>query len=158
MSEPDPAALAPTYAVFCPPLNTSPRIARDFVTSVLHSRRLDYLVDSAALCTSELVTNVCVHAKGSGALLWLAVGAAYVRVTVYDEAAADPPVMREGYDGESGRGLWLVDAVSEGRWGSGPGVPLGVCGAEGKGVWFELGQGGVSVERASRDGGTNGRL
>ncbi|MFK4064442.1 ATP-binding protein [Streptomyces sp. NPDC029674] len=136
---PDPQVAPYTYTLFCPPLETSPRIARDFVASVLRSRRLDGLVDSAALCTSELVTNACVHAVGVGSLVWLSVVASGVRVTVYDGAPDDLPVMREGYDAESGRGLWLVDAMSGGRWGSGPGAPFGGGGARtGKGVWFEL--------------------
>ncbi|WP_409239333.1 ATP-binding protein [Streptomyces sp. PA5.6] len=121
-------------------METSPRIARDFVASVLRSRRLDGLVDSAVLCTSELVTNACVHAIGVGSLLWLVVEAAGVRVTVYDGSPDALPVVREGDgDAESGRGLWLVDAVCEGHWGSGPGAPFGAGGAGvGKGVWFEL--------------------
>ncbi len=33
--------------------------------------------------------------------------------------------MRNGYGGESGRGIWIVDAVTEGRWGTDAGaVPL----------------------------------
>ncbi|XES00742.1 ATP-binding protein [Streptomyces sp. S1D4-11] len=56
----------PEYTLFCPPLETSPHIARDFVASVLRAQRLDdELVDAATLCTSELVTNACVHAKGT---------------------------------------------------------------------------------------------
>lgn len=126
-----------SYTLFCPPLDTSPRIARDFVASVLRAQRLDDFVDPAALCTSELVTNACVHAKGIGSLLWLAVESSGVRVTVYD-GEQSPPVMRHGYDGESGRGMWLVDALTEGRWGTAPGAPLGLGDVNGKGVWFEL--------------------
>ena len=53
-------------------------------------------------------------------MLRLAIEAAYVRVTVHDSDDR-PPALREGYDAESGRGLWLVDALSEGQWGVGPG-------------------------------------
>ncbi|WP_405861640.1 ATP-binding protein [Streptomyces sp. NBC_01515] len=55
----------PSYTLICPPLDTSPHIARDFVATVLRTLELDRaLVDDAILCTSELVTNACVHAKG----------------------------------------------------------------------------------------------
>ncbi|MEE1765833.1 ATP-binding protein [Streptomyces sp. SP18BB07] len=124
----------PKYALDCPPLDTTPRIARDFVASVLRALRLDALADDAVLCTSELVTNSCRHAKSSGAHLLLIAGPeGPVRVTVYDDDRT-PPSLHQGYDGESGRGLWIVDTVTEGRWGT------EALGASGKGVWFEVGK------------------
>lgn len=123
----------PKYALNCPPLDTTPRIARDFVASVLRALQLRSLVDDAVLCTSELVTNSCLHAKSSGAhLLLVAAPEGPVRVTIYDDDRTAPS-LPEGYGGESGRGLWIVDAVTEGRWGTEP------LGAAGKGVWFEIG-------------------
>jgi hypothetical protein len=132
----------PTYTLICPPLETSPRIARDFVASVLRELRLDdELVDDATLCTSELVTNACVHAKGDGAALWLAVEDGRVRVVVYD-GDENPPVIRgmtpQQWE-QGGRGLHLVDALTSGRWGHGPAVPYdGLSRPEGKSVWFDL--------------------
>ncbi|WP_369248350.1 ATP-binding protein [Streptomyces sp. R41] len=124
----------PEYALLCPPLATSPCIARDFVASVLRAQRLDALVDTATLCTSELVTNACVHAKGDGSALWLSVEPSRVRVIVYD-GDENPPVTREltpeGWE-QGGRGLHLVDALTDGRWGAVPSHP------EGKAVWFDL--------------------
>jgi hypothetical protein len=38
----------------------------------------------------------------------------------------------DGYDSESGRGMWLVDALTEGRWGTEPGAPLGLGDVNGK--------------------------
>jgi hypothetical protein len=131
-----------SYALFCPPHETSPRIARDFVASVLRELRLgDELVDDATLCTSELVTNACVHAKGDGAALWLAVEEGRLRVVVYD-GDESPPVMR-GLTPETwetgGRGLHLVDALTGGRWGHAPDVPYaGPPRPAGKAVWFDL--------------------
>lgn len=132
----------PEYTFRCPPLDTTPRITRDFVASVLRALRLDALADDAALCTSELVTNSCLHAKGPGAVLLLAADGVAVRITIYDEDRA-LPALREGYDCESGRGLWIVDALTEGRWGIEPGTSLGLGRDGGKGVWFELGSGGA---------------
>ncbi|MCX5525329.1 ATP-binding protein [Streptomyces bobili] len=136
----------PSYTLVCPPLDTSPHIARDFVATVLRALELDgSLIDDAILCTSELVTNACVHAKGGdGTVLWLAVEEGRLRVVVYD-GDENPPVIREltadTWERGGGRGLYLVDAVTEGCWGHGPDVPYGrrECPRpEGKGVWFDL--------------------
>nr|WP_168510086.1 ATP-binding protein [Streptomyces sp. S1D4-11]QIY97541.1 ATP-binding protein [Streptomyces sp. S1D4-11] len=132
----------PEYTLFCPPLETSPHIARDFVASVLRAQRLDdELVDAATLCTSELVTNACVHAKGDGSALWVSVESTGVRVVVYD-GDESPPVIREltpeGWE-RGGRGLYLVDAFTGGCWGSTPAVPYeGPVQPKGKAVWFDL--------------------
>jgi anti-sigma regulatory factor (Ser/Thr protein kinase) len=132
----------PTYTLFCPPLETSPRIARDFVASVLRELSLDTdLVEDATLCTSELVTNACVHAKGDGAALWLSADPQGIRVVVYD-GDENPPVIREltseGWE-TGGRGLFLVDALTRGSWGHGVAVPYdGPSRPEGKAVWFDL--------------------
>ena len=132
----------PEYTLFCPPLETSPHIARDFVASVLRAQRLDEeLVDAATLCTSELVTNACVHAMGDGSALWLSVESAKVRVVVYD-GDENPPVIREltpeGWE-QGGRGLYLVDAFTGGCWGAAPAVPYdGPAHPKGKAVWFDL--------------------
>lgn len=131
----------PECTLFCPPLETSPHIARDFVASVLRAQRLDALIDAATLCTSELVTNACVHAKGDGSALWLSVEPTGVRVVVYD-GDKNPPVMRElapeAWE-KGGRGLYLVDAFTDGRWGTDPTVPYGgLVRPDGKAVWFDL--------------------
>ncbi|UUU33479.1 ATP-binding protein [Streptomyces sp. CA-210063] len=132
----------PKYQLNCPLLPTTPHVARDFVTTVLHALALDALVDDAVLCTSELVTNSCVHTKERGVRLLLDTDGYRnaVRVTVYDESR-NPPIRLEGYDAESGRGLWIVDTVTEGRWGTER------LGAAGKGVWFELGEGRAAAAR-----------
>ncbi|MFI1967344.1 ATP-binding protein [Streptomyces pathocidini] len=106
-----------SYTLFCPPLDTSPGIARDFVANVLRARNLTQLVDAAALCTSEVATNAYLHARG------------VVRVTVYDGVAAKLPApQRLTPDLEGGRGLTIVDALTEGQWGTTTGAPLGLDG------------------------------
>ncbi|WP_155056291.1 ATP-binding protein [Streptomyces blattellae] len=131
----------PSYTLYCPPLETSPHIARDFVATVLRALKLDELVNDATLCTSELVTNACVHAKGDGAALWLAVEGGQVRVVVYD-GDENAPVTRELTPEvweKGGRGLFLVDALTDGRWGHAPALPYGgLSRPEGKAVWFDL--------------------
>ncbi|MDX2824994.1 ATP-binding protein [Streptomyces ipomoeae] len=125
----------PKYQLNCPRAAITPRVARDFVTTVLRALGLDALVDDAVLCTSELVANSCVHTEGQGVLLIVDTDGFRnaVRVTVYDESRT-PPRHLQGYDPESGRGLWIVDTVSDGRWGT------ELLGASGKGVWFEVGE------------------
>ncbi|EMF56910.1 MULTISPECIES: ATP-binding protein [Streptomyces] len=140
---------ATTYTLSCPSLDTSPHIARDFVATVLRALGLDTLVDAAALCTSELVTNACVHAKGGGSVLRLTVESWRVRVIVYD-GDENPPVMRELTQGgweEGGRGLYLVDALTDGHWGTSATVPQGdgLVRPDGKAVWFDLAAPGGSV-------------
>lgn len=135
-----PRSSALRYTLHCPTDLTAPRTTRTYVADVLWAQRLTDLLDDAVLCTSELMTNACVHAKGAeGAVLRMAVdvrGPVPLRVTVYDGDAETTPRLLEGYAPESGRGLWLVDMLSRGRWGTVPGAPLP---GGGKGVWFELG-------------------
>lgn len=132
------------YTLYCSTDLTVPRTARTYVTAVLHRHALTGLLDDAVLCTSELMANACLHARGAeGAVLRVAVdarGPVALRVTVYDGDAGTAPRLLEGYDPESGRGLWLVDMLSQGRWGTVTGAPLP---GGGKGVWFELGAPGA---------------
>ncbi len=136
----DGLAVPHSYTLYCPPLRTSPRVARDFVASVLRTLNLTAAVDAAALCTSELVTNTYLHAGGAGSLLWLAIELPSVRVTVYDDSPAEPTARPVPEYGEHGRGLQLVGSLAD-KWGVCQGAPLGLGGTRGKGVWFVLAAG-----------------
>lgn len=127
-----------SYTMFSPPLDTSPRIAREFVGSVLRSLGLAHVLDAAQLCVSELVTNSLQHAPCGGSLLWLDIRSLCVRIHVFDSSPA-APVPRRGTraSAEHGRGLVLVDALAD-RWGTEPGGPVGFGGVGGKGVWCEI--------------------
>ncbi|MGW2642188.1 ATP-binding protein [Streptomyces sp. NPDC001348] len=127
-----------TYTLFTPAVATSPKVCRDFVRSTLQTLGLGDLADTAALCTSELVTNVHQHVRGE-VHLRATVEAAGVRVAVYDGSHLPPrPQGRVGGDAESGRGLLLVASLADG---------FGVTGAErGKGVWFRLDAGEPQVQ------------
>ncbi|MEU0684134.1 MULTISPECIES: ATP-binding protein [Streptomyces] len=64
------------------------------------------------LAVSELVTNAVVHGRGE-VVLRITVTADVVRVSVTDHSPR-PAVLKEaGPDGESGRGIRLVDAISD---------------------------------------------
>ncbi|MFC5719117.1 ATP-binding protein [Streptomyces gamaensis] len=106
--------------------------------------------DTAELLTSELVTNALVHTDGSAVVtVTLTAGPAgpaqgLLRVEVRDFTTRQPAGAESGQGARgaqgadpwestatSGRGLLLVDALSDG-WGIRPH-------AVGKAVWFELG-------------------
>ena len=92
------------------------------------------LVDAAELLVTELVTNAVVHARSRARVLIVTAGdRGRVRIEVHDDAF-EPPRMG-GFDLEatSGRGLALVDAMSD-RWGV---EPMGST-RPGKRIWFEL--------------------
>ncbi|WP_327393075.1 ATP-binding protein [Streptomyces sp. NBC_01186] len=118
---------------------------------VAHCRRWDVpdaVADLAALCVSELLTNVIVHV-GDGApatvrLTWCGgeggsgevdsdSDSARVRLAVTDADPRPLPAPRAAApDAESGRGLALIEALSL-RWGVERRVPYA------KTVWCELG-------------------
>ncbi|MFI7318329.1 ATP-binding protein [Streptomyces venezuelae] len=104
-----------TYTLFIPGNAHSAKICRDFVQRTLETLGLGHLGDTAALCTSELVTNVHQHTK-SDVHLRAAVASTHVRIAVYDDGGQLPPPR-------------VPDAEEEG----------GVTPASaGKGVWFRL--------------------
>lgn len=140
-----PAQLAYEHSLFAPGDSTPPRVCRGFVRAVLFTHDLEALVMPAALCTSELVTNVHPHAKGS-AMLRIRLSPARLRVSVFDESP-DPPVVTRAAAGATacwGRGLALVAEMTN-TWG----VAGDRAGRFVKGAWFELGGGGGSVRHRS---------
>ncbi|MFI0982266.1 ATP-binding protein [Streptomyces sp. NPDC021093] len=129
MGESDVPELPCSYTLFTPNDPTSPKICRDFVRSALATLGLGELAETAALCTSELVTNVHQHAKGD-VHLRTRVERTHIRIAVYDNSPELPAPHRAKSNDEHGRGLFLVTALSD------------LCGisevAHGKGVWFQL--------------------
>ena len=118
-----PLALAPTLSAV--------RVARAFVRDICAEARLGRAVeDIVVLLTSEVVTNAFVHGR-SDARLTIAVLSDRVRVEVGDDNSRHP--RRADLDGEAldGRGLLLMDGLSE-RWGARSELI-------GKTVWFEVG-------------------
>jgi anti-sigma regulatory factor (Ser/Thr protein kinase) len=130
------AQLAYDYSLFAPGDATSPKVCRDFVRTVLRTLDREPLVMPATLCTSELITNVHLHTKGS-AMLRILLTLTRLRVTVFDESP-DPPVVAHPAVGAPacwGRGLALVAELAD-TWG----VADDRAGRFAKGVWFELGR------------------
>lgn len=105
------------------------REARRRVVQLLADRCPLTTVETAALLTSELVTNAVVHGAPPVELR-VELAEQVVRVEVHD-GADDPPVLRQaGPSDAGGRGLAIVDALAS-RWGA-------QRRDEGKALWFEL--------------------
>ncbi|MGQ4268592.1 ATP-binding protein [Nocardiopsis changdeensis] len=117
-------------------------IARHFTTVTLRGLP-QTVIDNAELVVSELVTNSVeangltmqtpVGEIGSRNLftLHLAASPTHLYIEVTDRAPGDPTPRYQDDDAESGRGLFLVEALCE-RWGVTPHQPIG------KTVWCVL--------------------
>ncbi|MEV5087125.1 ATP-binding protein [Actinospica acidiphila] len=90
------------------------------------------VIDAAQLCVSELVSNVITHVgPGTPISLLLSLRGARLRIEVRDpDAGVLPTLVRATEDAENGRGMALVDALSD-RWG----VDLH---RDGKVTWCEI--------------------
>ena len=82
--------------------------------------------DAAALIVSELVTNAIVHSGSEFVSCVLRLGGGLLRIEVTDQGiSSEEPTVRDPADDDvSGRGLLLVNAVSD-RWGVSPAIPAG---------------------------------
>ncbi|MFE6591130.1 ATP-binding protein [Streptomyces sp. NPDC057781] len=79
---------------------------------------LHELRDAAELCASELVANVIRHVgAGTPSTLVASLNGSNLRIEIHDpDARALPTLACTGPDAEEGRGMVLVDAISD-RWG-----------------------------------------
>lgn len=122
-----------SVAIALPQSPKAPRLARLAVRSALVRWRIDddELRYAALLIVSELVTNALRH--GGGELMHLEVRLEPTRLTiaVRDTAAALPAARSAEDDEETGRGLAIVEGVSD-EWG------VEQLGARGKRVWAQL--------------------
>ena len=110
-------------------------MGRAFVADALRRWKLEALVETAVLLTSELVTNALIHTDDD-AVLTATIGPRGLRVEVRDFVARRPRLcVPDADDGTHGRGLVLVQSLAD-AWGV---RSHGV----GKAVWFELNGGAV---------------
>ena len=114
-----------------PPEPRSAGDARHFVADTVRDVLPDALTEVAVLLTSELVTNVIVHAR-TPMRLSVDVEPAALRVAIADDVPRTP--VQRKVDGGSprltGRGMHLVESLAT-HWGVEPSP-------HGKTVWFEL--------------------
>ncbi|MCC3766690.1 ATP-binding protein [Streptomyces sp. UNOC14_S4] len=128
-----------TYTLELPRDPRAAGIARDTVRAVLDRHGMRELGDTAALLTSELVTNTYVHTAGPASVRLHGDEDATLRVSVWDTSSTVPALFggtREvvcDQRADSGRGLLLLRRCAS-TWGSvTPGTASG-----GKTLWFEL--------------------
>ena len=86
--------------------------------------------DTLELLVSEVATNALVHGRGDVCVSVLP-GTGRVRVEVADDSDVLPVARHAGTDAESGRGIALLEELSD-RWG------VDADQRHGKVVWFEL--------------------
>ncbi|WP_250291168.1 ATP-binding protein [Streptomyces atroolivaceus] len=114
---------------FCRRERRSVGAVREFTREAVTDWGFGARLDDVLVCVSELATNALLHGvpPGRGYLvrLRLEAGGCALSVEVHDSGGGVPAVRRP--DGESGRGLLLVDALAD-RWGVGARDP-------GKFVW-----------------------
>lgn len=116
-------------SITLPPEPRSAGEARHFVAEHVGNVLSAEVTEVAVLLTSELVTNVIVHAR-TPMLLSVDVDAYRLTVALADEAPRGP-VRRSGEGTRlTGRGMHLVESLSN-HWGVEP-TPVG------KKVWFEI--------------------
>jgi anti-sigma regulatory factor (Ser/Thr protein kinase) len=114
-----------------PPTAESASLARWLVNDLLKDLVDEDTRDTAALLTTELVSNAIRHTRDElGITVRLSGGR--LRVGVSDSSHRRPQLVQVGTRDTSGRGLHLVDALAE-RWGVEPDAR-----GLGKTVWFEL--------------------
>jgi anti-sigma regulatory factor (Ser/Thr protein kinase) len=128
-------------------LPTAPGHVRAWVRAALLAWDMSTLAEIAELVVTELVTNAVRASERPGRSLpyqdgqtpvigiCLLADGARLRIEIWDQAAGFPVLREADADAECGRGLALVDAMTEGRWGWYPAVHPWAA----KWVWAEIG-------------------
>jgi anti-sigma regulatory factor (Ser/Thr protein kinase) len=104
--------------------------ARHWVETKLGARLSEQKLYDARLVVSELVTNAVLHSHGRSMKLELSEGDDSVEIAVRDDGSGTPQRQEPAAAMPSGRGLLIVDKLSE-DWGA-------VSQPSGKVVWARL--------------------
>lgn len=124
-----PCTMSPRQVVL-PADVTAPRAAREFLAEACCGSHDSQVVEEAQLLVSELVTNAVRYGAPPIELQVRCAGEDTLQVRVRDSERKAPQPKDVGLDAEGGRGLMLVDLVSE-AWGH-------EDDHDGKAVWFTL--------------------
>ena len=127
----DRASTGPTLRRMLPPTAESAGVARWLVTDLLRNLVDRETLDTAALLTTELVSNA-IRQTREELVITVALAGDRMRVGVADSSHRRPQLVQVGSRDTSGRGLHLIEALAD-RWGVDP-DDRGL----GKTVWFEL--------------------
>ena len=131
--QPGPAARPLHAALDLGALPTAPGCGRAWTSQILREWQLTHLTDSAQLITSELLANASLTGRRldpPAIRLTLLSDQEQLLILVRDYDPGAPVPRHAGDDDESGRGLMLVQAISD-QWGW---CPL-ADGTAGKVVW-----------------------
>ena len=134
--QPGPASWPLHAALELGALPTAPGCGRAWTSQILREWQLAHLTDSAQLITSELLTNASLTSRRldrPAIRLTLLSDGEQLLILVRDYDPGAPVPRHAGEDDESGRGLMLVEAISD-QWGW---CPLAE-GTPGKLVWAAL--------------------
>ncbi len=105
---------------------------RRVVRAQLRGWGLAELTTAAAMCVTELLSNVHKHARSPEAVLTFRRITGGIRISVRDSEPSVPVVREPDCLSESGRGLFLLSNTAH-QWGV-----AAARDGEGKEVWFEL--------------------
>ena len=120
--------MAADLALNLPPDTSAPSLARAAAKRCLEGKVSPGQLGELSLVITELVSNAVVHGRGE-VVLRLQLAQGIVRGEVIDHGGGfEHEIRRRGPDEFSGRGLFLVDALTS-RWGIHEGTTH---------VWFEI--------------------
>ena len=123
----------PEAQLMLPSSEQSPSVAREWATRSGCSTHRMTVRDEALLLISELITNSVVHG-GPPIVLAIECDEALLRVRVRDGSPVAPVPRRASPEDEHGRGMTLVDLLTD-TWGV---DPVADEHGPGKAIWFEL--------------------
>jgi hypothetical protein len=113
-----------------PPVRASHGVARDFVKGRLRTWGRADIADDAEVIVGELWTNAITHAPSAEYVIAVDWNDGMIRLEMWDSSPFRPQKLPLDLDDEHGRGMRIVDALSE-AWGS-------RVAASGKCVWVVL--------------------
>ncbi|MGI4893922.1 MAG: ATP-binding protein [Janthinobacterium lividum] len=109
-------SITPSAEVLLPLDDHAPKAARDFARRNICSAHQAAVGDEAELLVSELVTNSFRHSAPPVRMHIACEAPGGLRISVRNGAPGVPEPRSAGIDDESGRGMFLLDVISE-AWG-----------------------------------------